>query len=110
MSLDLTGCPKRRTVSDSRTSKHYYGKCCDGSLLVHLVSICLCNSSYDTHDYLWFLGLPHRLRQDDTHAGYFFPKDTIVLANIWYVQPTRTKAVIERTQADASGPSALLMS
>lgn len=41
----------------------------------------------------WCVGLPHRLRQDDTHAGYFFPKDTIVLANIWYAHLSAAEAV-----------------
>jgi len=29
------------------------------------------------------LGLPHRLIQDDVHAGYFLPEGTIVIPNIW---------------------------
>ncbi|TFK48755.1 cytochrome P450 [Heliocybe sulcata] len=29
------------------------------------------------------LGLPHTLSQDDVHDGYFIPKGTIVVANIW---------------------------
>ncbi|KAH9928066.1 cytochrome P450 [Fomitopsis serialis] len=29
------------------------------------------------------LGIPHRLAQDDTHAGYFLPKGSVVIANIW---------------------------
>jgi hypothetical protein len=28
-------------------------------------------------------GIPHRLTQDDTYEGYFLPKDSIVIANIW---------------------------
>ncbi|KAH9917582.1 cytochrome P450 [Fomitopsis serialis] len=29
------------------------------------------------------LGIPHYLTQDDVHAGYFLPKGTVVIANIW---------------------------
>ncbi|KAH9938482.1 cytochrome P450 [Fomitopsis serialis] len=29
------------------------------------------------------LGVPHYLTEDDTHEGYFLPKGTIVIANIW---------------------------
>ncbi|EMD40455.1 hypothetical protein CERSUDRAFT_80124 [Gelatoporia subvermispora B] len=29
------------------------------------------------------LGVPHRLSEDDVHDGYFIPKDSIVIANIW---------------------------
>lgn len=28
-------------------------------------------------------GVPHQTAQDDTYAGYFIPKGTSVLANIW---------------------------
>lgn len=31
------------------------------------------------------LGLPHYLIQDDTYAGFCIPKNTTVLANIWFV-------------------------
>ncbi|KDQ62054.1 hypothetical protein JAAARDRAFT_448042 [Jaapia argillacea MUCL 33604] len=31
------------------------------------------------------LGLPHRLIQDDIHDGYFIPKGTVVIANIWNI-------------------------
>lgn len=30
------------------------------------------------------LGVPHRLTQDDLHDGYFFPKGTVFITNIWY--------------------------
>lgn len=72
-------------MSDSRMSQRYSWKSCDGSPLAHLVRHLHCTGSSSIHNFLRFLGLPHRLRQDDTHAGYFLPKDTIVLANIWYV-------------------------
>jgi cytochrome P450 len=29
------------------------------------------------------LGVPHRVRCDDTHGGYFIPKDSLVIPNIW---------------------------
>ena len=32
------------------------------------------------------LGLPHRLMQDDEYNGYFIPKGSIVLGNIWRVR------------------------
>lgn len=32
-----------------------------------------------------FAGIPHRLMQSDFHAGYFLPKGTAVIANIWSV-------------------------
>lgn len=28
-------------------------------------------------------GVAHRLRVDDIHAGYFIPKDAIIVPNIW---------------------------
>ena len=31
------------------------------------------------------VGVPHRLTQDDLHEGYFIPKGSVVIANIWYV-------------------------
>jgi cytochrome P450 len=31
------------------------------------------------------LALPHVLREDDTYNGYFIPKGTFVIPNIWYV-------------------------
>ncbi|TFK49671.1 cytochrome P450 [Heliocybe sulcata] len=29
------------------------------------------------------LGVPHRLREDDIHEGYFIPKDSLIIPNIW---------------------------
>ena len=29
------------------------------------------------------LAIPHRLIEDDVHAGYFLPKGTIVIPNLW---------------------------
>ncbi|EIW61897.1 cytochrome P450 [Trametes versicolor FP-101664 SS1] len=29
------------------------------------------------------LAIPHRVIEDDFHAGYFIPKDSIVIANVW---------------------------
>ncbi len=31
------------------------------------------------------LGVPHRLTQDDEFNGYFIPKGTLILPNIWLV-------------------------
>ncbi|KDQ62055.1 hypothetical protein JAAARDRAFT_203276 [Jaapia argillacea MUCL 33604] len=31
------------------------------------------------------LGLPHRLMENDVHDGYFIPKGTIIIANIWNI-------------------------
>jgi len=31
------------------------------------------------------LGGPHRSTEDDVHMGYFIPKGTMILTNIWYV-------------------------
>ena len=28
--------------------------------------------------------IPHRVIEDDFYAGYYIPKDTIVIANVWY--------------------------
>lgn len=30
-----------------------------------------------------YLGAPHRLLEDDVHDGYFIPKGSSVIANIW---------------------------
>jgi cytochrome P450 len=29
--------------------------------------------------------IPHKLREDDVHEGYFIPKDSTVIANLWCV-------------------------
>jgi hypothetical protein len=42
------------------------------------------SSTKDARLTLDYSGLPHRLMQDDTYEGYFLPKDSIVIANIWY--------------------------
>lgn len=31
------------------------------------------------------MGIPHTTTQDDVYEGYFIPKGSMVLANIWYV-------------------------
>jgi cytochrome P450 len=31
------------------------------------------------------LGAPHCVEQDDVHNGYFIPKGSIIMPNIWYV-------------------------
>jgi cytochrome P450 len=31
------------------------------------------------------LGIPHLLRNNDTHDGFLIPQDTIVMPNIWYI-------------------------
>ena len=31
------------------------------------------------------LGLPHLAMEDDEYCGYFIPKGSVVIANIWYV-------------------------
>jgi cytochrome P450 len=30
-------------------------------------------------------GFPHRARSDDIHEGYFIPKDTLIIQNLWCV-------------------------
>ena len=30
-----------------------------------------------------YIGLAHVAREDDVHEGYFIPKGTIVVANVW---------------------------
>lgn len=30
------------------------------------------------------LGFPHLLTQDDIYKGYFIPKESIIISNIWY--------------------------
>ncbi|TFY69462.1 hypothetical protein EVJ58_g398 [Rhodofomes roseus] len=37
------------------------------------------------------LGAPHSLIQDDTHAGYYLPKGTTVITNIWGMLRDRTR-------------------
>ncbi len=43
-----------------------------------LFGVCLCL------DYIRPPGLAHRLAQGDVYRGYYFPKGTIVWANIWW--------------------------
>lgn len=37
-----------------------------------------------THDYL---GVPHRVMEDNIHEGYLIPKGSLVIPNIWSVVP-----------------------
>jgi len=32
-----------------------------------------------------FPGVPHRVSADDVHNGYYIPKGTLVITNVWYV-------------------------
>jgi len=32
-------------------------------------------------------GLPHRVSEDDIHDGYYIPKGSLVMPNIWLVLP-----------------------
>lgn len=41
-------------------------------------------------------GLPHCLTQDDVHAGYFLPKGTVVITNIWYALAVSLLSVADR--------------
>jgi cytochrome P450 len=31
------------------------------------------------------LGVPHKVKEDDVHAGYLIPKGAMVFTNVWYV-------------------------
>ena len=39
------------------------------------------------------IGLPHRTIQDDEYNGYFIPKGSNVLANLWYTPSRILRAV-----------------
>lgn len=47
--------------------------------------------SLDLHFPLYYrltrltIGVPHLAAQDDIHDGYYIPKGSLVIANIWYV-------------------------
>lgn len=30
------------------------------------------------------LGIPHRVTEDDIHEGYFIPKGSVIIPNIWF--------------------------
>ena len=48
------------------------------------------------------LGAPHCIEQDDVHEGYFIPKGSIIMANIWcvfYFTVQRLQATHDCTQA-----------
>ncbi len=32
----------------------------------------------------WLLGIPHCVTEDFVQSGYFIPKGSLILANIWY--------------------------
>lgn len=38
------------------------------------------------------LAVPHRVIQDDVHAGFFIPKGSLVIANVWSVSLKRFSA------------------
>ena len=35
-------------------------------------------------------GFPHLLIEDDVHEGYYIPKGTLVMVNIWCADPSLT--------------------
>lgn len=37
------------------------------------------------HDLILFIGLAHRLMEEDTYKGYRIPNGSIVIANSWYL-------------------------
>lgn len=34
--------------------------------------------------FLYTLGVPHRLLEEDIYEGYLIPKSSLVIVNIWY--------------------------
>ena len=40
------------------------------------------------------LGAPHCVEQDDVHNGYFIPKGSIIMPNIWYVIPSSLSSLL----------------
>lgn len=42
-----------------------------------------CSGLHKSHGCSILTGVPHRLIEDDVYNGYFLPKGTIVIANIW---------------------------
>ncbi|KAF8257391.1 cytochrome P450 [Lactarius quietus] len=56
------------------------------------------------------LGAPHCIEQDDVHDGYFIPKGSIILANIWcvlYFMGKRLRVTHDFTQALHARPRSL---
>lgn len=31
-----------------------------------------------------FIDIPHKVMEEDTYEGYYIPKGTLIIANIWY--------------------------
>ena len=53
----------------------------DGGLWHLLVSTNNARESYETE--VLFAGVPHSTTEDDVYKGYFIPKETIVIGNVW---------------------------
>jgi len=43
------------------------------------------------------IAVPHRVTEDDNYKGFFIPKDTTVVANLWYV-PEQAAVSEERSR------------
>lgn len=50
-------------------------------------------------------GFPHLLIEDDVHDGYYIPKGTLVMVNIWYVPSLSQGRVFVLTVSAMAGTS-----
>lgn len=72
---------RSRIARTCRTSKRLYRKHLDGKMYYLSVS---CFLDLFAMDIERFIDIPHKVMEEDTYEGYYIPKGTLIIANIWY--------------------------
>ncbi len=84
--------PPSLTVIACRIWRPFTKRSCAGILLAPWVSRGPGGSHYDHHYHALqlklFAGIPHAVMEDDMYEGFFIPKGSVVLGNLWWIFST----------------------
>lgn len=83
LSSEARGCRPLTIASSYPTSARLYRRSFDGILLFLLVRTD--SHSLETAVSPKYAGIPHRSTEDDSYRGYFIPKGSVVIVNMWHL-------------------------